>query len=112
MLYTLDVPFIKKTGQVIGIIEYSIEDKWLRTKNKVGTYEDPLTDEMLNAFIEEYLPDEICFLIKDKRGNERKIDFSLADLECFKTFKITSDIECFDLEDNEYCKDSLKTCGE
>ena len=54
MLYTLDVPFIKKTGQVIGIIEYSIEDKWLHPKKKVGTYKEPLTDEMLNAFIDEY----------------------------------------------------------
>ena len=82
MLYTLDVPFIKKTGQVIGIIEYSIEDKWLRPKKKVGTYKEPLTDEMLNAFIEEYLPEEICLLIKDKKDNERRIDFALTDLEC------------------------------
>lgn len=82
MLYTLDVPFIKKTGQVIGIIEYSIEDKWLRPKKKVGTYKEPLTDEMLNAFIEEYLPEEICLLIKDKKDNERRIDFALADFEC------------------------------
>ena len=97
MLYTLDVPFIKKTGQVIGIIEYSIKDKWLRPKKKVGTYEDPLTDEMLNAFIEEYLPEEICFLIKDKRGNERRIDFSLTDLECL-------DFE----EDNDEDEESLE----
>lgn len=83
MLYTLDVPFIKKTGQVIGILEYSIEDKWLRPKKKVGTYKEPLTDEMLNAFIEEYFPEEICLLIKDKKDNERRIDFALADLECF-----------------------------
>ena len=83
MLYTLDIPFIKKTGKVIGIIEYSIEDKWLRPKKKVGTYKEPLTDEMLNAFIEEYLPEEICLLIKDKKDNERRIDFALADLECF-----------------------------
>ena len=83
MLYTLDVPFIKKTGQVIGIIEYSIEDKWLHPKKKVGTYKEPLTDEMLNTFIEEYFPEEICLLIKDKKDNERRIDFALADLECF-----------------------------
>lgn len=89
MLYTLDVPFIKKTGQVIGIIEYSIEDKWLRPKKKVGTYKEPLTDEMLNAFIEEYLPEEICLLIKDKKDNERRIDFAL------------SDFECLDLEDDD-----------
>ena len=89
MLYTLDVPFIKKTGQVIGIIEYSIEDKWLNPKNKVGTYKEPLTDEMLNAFIDEYLPEEICLLIKDKKDNERRIDFAL------------SDFECLDLEDDD-----------
>ena len=89
MLYTLDVPFIKKTGQVIGIIEYSIEDKWLHPKNKVGTYKEPLTDEMLNAFIDEYLPEEICLLIKDKKDNERRIDFAL------------SDFECLDLEDDD-----------
>lgn len=89
MLYTLDVPFIKKTGQVIGIIEYSIEDKWLHPKKKVGTYKEPLTDEMLNAFIDEYLPEEICLLIKDKKDNERRIDFAL------------SDFECLDLEDDE-----------
>ena len=89
MLYTLDVPFIKKTGQVIGIIEYSIEDKWLRPKKKVGTYKEPLTDGMLNAFIEEYLPEEICLLIKDKKDNERRIDFAL------------SDFECLDLEDDD-----------
>ena len=83
MLYTLDIPFIKKTGKVIGIIEYSIEDKWLRPKKKVGTYKEPLTDEMLNTFIEEYFPEEICLLIKDKKDNERRIDFALADLECF-----------------------------
>ena len=83
MLYTLDVPFIKKTGQVIGIIEYSIEDKWLRPKKKVGTYKEPLTDEMLNAFIEEYLPEEICLIIKDEKDNERRIDFALSDLACF-----------------------------
>lgn len=82
MLYTLDIPFIKKTGKVIGIIEYSIEDKWLRPKKKVGTYKEPLTDEMLNTFIEEYFPEEICLLIKDKKDNERRIDFALADLEC------------------------------
>lgn len=93
MLYTLDVPFIKKTGQVIGIIEYSIEDKWLRPKKKVGTYKEPLTDEMLNAFVEEYLPEEICLLIKDKKDNERRIDFALTDLECL------------DIEDDE---DSLE----
>ena len=89
MLYTLDIPFIKKTGQVIGIIEYSIEDKWLRPKKKVGTYKEPLTDEMLNAFIDEYLPEEICLLIKDKKDNERRIDFAL------------SDFECLDLEDDD-----------
>ena len=89
MLYTLDVPFIKKTGQVIGIIEYSIEDKWLHPKKKVGTYKEPLTDEMLNAFIDEYLPEEICLLIKDKKDNERRIDFAL------------SDFECLDLEDDD-----------
>ena len=83
MLYTLDIPFIKKTGKVIGIIEYSIEDKWLRPKKKVGTYKEPLTDEMLNTFIEEYFPEEICLLIKDKEDNERRIDFALADRECF-----------------------------
>ena len=83
MLYTLDIPFIKKTGKVIGIIEYSIEDKWLRPKKKVGTYKEPLTDEMLNTFIEEYFAEEICLLIKDKKDNERRIDFALADLECF-----------------------------
>ena len=94
MLYTLDVPFIKKTGQVIGIIEYSIEDKWLRPKKKVGTYKEPLTDEMLNAFVEEYLPEEICLLIKDKKDNERRIDFAL------------SDFECLDLEDDD--EDSLE----
>lgn len=95
MLYTLDVPFIKKTGQVIGIIEYSIEDKWLRPKKKVGTYKEPLTDEMLNAFVEEYLPEEICLLIKDKKDNERRIDFAL------------SDFECLDLEDDDD-EDSLE----
>ena len=89
MLYTLDIPFIKKTGKVIGIIEYSIEDKWLRPKKKVGTYKEPLTDEMLNAFIDEYLPEEICLLIKDKKDNERRIDFAL------------SDFECLDLEDDD-----------
>ena len=82
MLYTLDIPFIKKTGQVIGIIEYSIEDKWLRPKKKVGSYKEPLTDEMLNEFIEKYLPEEICLLINDNKDNERRIDFSLTDLEC------------------------------
>ena len=83
MLYTLDVPLIKNTGQAIGILEYSIENKWLRPKKKVGTYKEPLTDEMLNTFIEEYFPEEICLLIKDKKDNERRIDFALADLECF-----------------------------
>ena len=38
---------------------------------------------MLNTFIEEYFPEEICLLIKDKKDNERRIDFALADLECF-----------------------------
>ena len=93
MLYTLDIPFIKKTGKVIGIIEYSIEDKWLRPKKKVGTYKEPLTDEMLNTFIEEYFPEEICLLIKDKKDNERRIDIALTDLECL------------DIEDDE---DSLE----
>ena len=83
MLYTLDVPFVRRTGKVIGILEYSIDDKWLRPKKKVGTYKEPLTDEMLNTFIEEYFPEEICLLIKDKKDNERRIDFALADLECF-----------------------------
>ena len=82
MLYTLDVPLIKNTGQAIGILEYSIENKWLRPKNKVGSYKDPLTDEMLNEFIEKYLPEEICLLINDNKDNERRIDFSLTDLEC------------------------------
>ena len=89
MLYTLDVPFIKKTGQVIGIIEYSIEDKWLRPKKKVGTYKEPLTDEMVKAFTDEYLPEEICLRIKDKKDNERRSDFAL------------SDFECLDLEDDD-----------
>ena len=82
MLYTLDVPFVRRTGKVIGIIEYSIDDKWLRPKKKVGTYKNPLTDEMLNAFIEEYLPEEICLLIKDKKDNERRIDCPLSDFVC------------------------------
>lgn len=81
MLYTLDVPFIKKTGQVIGILEYSIDDKWYRPKKKIGTYQNPLTDEDLNNFIEDICPDEICLLIKDKKETERRIDFALADLE-------------------------------
>lgn len=82
MLYTLDVPLIKNTGQAIGILEYSIENKWLRPKKKVGSYKEPLTDEMLNEFIEKYLPEEICLLINDNKDNERRIDFSLTDLEC------------------------------
>ena len=97
MLYTLDIPFIKKTGKVIGIIEYSIEDKWLRPKKKVGTYKEPLTDEMLNEFIEKYLPEEICLLINDNKDNERRIDFSLTDLECL-------DFE----EDNDKDEESLE----
>lgn len=97
MLYTLDVPFIKKTGRVISIIEYSVEDKWLHPKKKVGTYKEPLTDEMLNEFIEEYFPEEICFLIKDEKDNERRIDFSLTDLECL------------DIEDDECNDDSLES---
>ena len=87
MLYTLDVPFVRRTGKVIGIIEYSIDDKWLRPKK-------PLTDEMLNAFIEEYLPEEICLLIKDKKDNERRIDCPLSDFECL-------DFEEDDDEDEE-----------
>ena len=82
MLYTLDVPLIKNTGQAIGILEYSIENKWLRPKKKVGSYKEPLTDEMLNEFIEKYLPEEICLLMNDNKDNERRIDFSLTDLEC------------------------------
>lgn len=82
MLYTLDVPFVRRTGKVIGILEYSIDDKWLRPNKKVGTYKNPLTDEMLNDFIDEYLPDEICLLIKDKKDNERRIDCALSDFEC------------------------------
>ena len=97
MLYTLDVPLIKNTGQAIGILEYSVEDKWLRPKKKIGTYEDPLTDEMLNEFIEKYLPEEICLLINDNKDNERRIDFSLTDLECL-------DFE----EDNDEDEESLE----
>ena len=97
MLYTLDVPLIKNTGQAIGILEYSIENKWLRPKNKVGSYKDPLTDEMLNEFIEKYLPEEICLLINDNKDNERRIDFSLTDLECL-------DFE----EDNDEDEESLE----
>ena len=82
MFYTLDVPLIKNTGQAIGILEYSIENKWIRPKKKVGSYKEPLTDEMLNEFIEKYLPEEICLLINDNKDNERRIDFSLTDLEC------------------------------
>ena len=78
----MDVPLIKNTGQAIGILEYSIENKWLRPKKKVGSYKEPLTDEMLNEFIDKYLPEEICLLINDNKDNERRIDFSLTDLEC------------------------------
>ena len=98
MLYTLDVPFIKKIGKVIGILEYSVEDKWLRPKKKIGTYEDPLTDEMLNEFIEEYLPEDLCLLIKDKKGNERRIDFSLTDIECLDT---ENDEDDYSLDEND-----------
>ena len=97
MLYTLDVPLIKNTGQAIGILEYSIENKWLRPKKKVGSYKEPLTDEMLNEFIEKYLPEEICLLINDNKDNERRIDFSLTDLECL-------DFE----EDNDENEESLE----
>ena len=97
MLYTLDVPLIKNTGQAIGILEYSIENKWLRPKKKVGSYKEPLTDEMLNEFIEKYLPEEICLLINDNKDNERRIDFSLTDLECL-------DFE----EDNDEDEESLE----
>ena len=97
MLYTLDVPLIKNTGQAIGILEYSIENKWLRPKNKVGSYKDPLTDEMLNEFIEKQLLEEICLLINDNKDNERRIDFSLTDLECL-------DFE----EDNDEDEESLE----
>ena len=105
MLYTLDIPFIKKTGQVIGIIEYSIEDKWLRPKKKVGTYKEPLTDEMLNTFIEEYFPEEICLLIKDKKDNERRIDFALADLECFDLEEDDEDEDEEPVEQDEECQE-------
>ena len=98
MLYTLDVPFIKKIGKVIGILEYSVEDKWLRPKKKIGTYEDPLTDEMLNEFIEEYLPEDLCLLIKDKKCNERRIDFSLTDIECLDT---ENDEDDYSLDEND-----------
>ena len=37
---------------------------------------------MLNAFVEEYLPEEICLLIKDKKDKERRIDCPLSDFEC------------------------------
>ena len=93
MLYTLDVPLIKNTGQAIGILEYSIENKWLRPKKKVGSYKEPLTDEMLNEFIEKYLPEEICLLINDNKDNERRIDFSLTDLECLDSEEDTDEDE-------------------
>ena len=99
MLYTLDVPLIKNTGQAIGILEYSIENKWLRPKKKVGSYKEPLTDEMLNAFIEEYLHEEICLLIKDKKDNERRIDCALSDFECLDFEEDDEDEEPSEQED-------------
>ena len=101
MLYTLDVPLIKNTGQAIGILEYSIENKWLRPKKKVGSYKEPLTDEMLNEFIEKYLPEEICLLINDNKDNERRIDFSLTDLECLDSEEDNDEDEESLEQDNE-----------
>lgn len=81
MRYTLDVPFIKRTGKAISIVEYSVNDKWYKPKHKIGTEKLPITDETLTEFIEQFCPEEICLLIIDKKGEHRPIDFPIEDFE-------------------------------
>lgn len=82
-MYTLKTGYFTRAGKVFGIYEYlnGKTNKWVKPKTSVGTEKEPMNDKILNEFIEKYVPEEICFLLRDKRGELRHIDVTLLDLE-------------------------------
>lgn len=80
MKYRVKNKHSKYYGEVIAIVEYCKKGKWTKLKKSVGSSAEPLTDEMLNKFIEENSPEEINLAIKNKRGEMHHVDFALEDL--------------------------------
>ena len=83
MYYTLNQSYFRRVGKVIGIHEYFDVKKndWIKPETPVGTEEDPITDDTLSEFIEKYSPEEICFKLIDRKGDERHVDFVTTELE-------------------------------
>lgn len=82
-MYTVNQNYLKHTGKVIGIFEYldKKKNKWLKPKISIGTEDTPITDEVLTNFIDEYSPEEVCFLVKDRTGEYHHIDFPSDELK-------------------------------
>ena len=80
-MYHVATKDTKLYGTVIGINEYLKNNKWIKPKGvTIGTESKKLTDEMLNDFIDKYKPEEINFIMKDKKGEFHFVDFTLEDL--------------------------------
>ena len=79
-MYHVATRATKAYGTVIGIKEYLKDDKWIKPKTTVGNPSNKLNDEMLNAFIDKYKPEEINLIIEDKRGELHYVDFVLENL--------------------------------
>ena len=52
-MYKVKCQTTEHYGKVICINEYCVDNKWKRLKTVVGNSSEPLTDEMLTAFIEK-----------------------------------------------------------
>lgn len=70
----------KYYGTVIGIYEYSKNNKWLKPKKTIGNPTNKLTDEMLTEFIEKYKPEEINLIFEGRNGDLRYVDFPIESL--------------------------------
>lgn len=81
-MYTINKTIFKHAGKVIGIFEYlDKKNKWIKPKHTFGNETELLNDESLNDFIEQYSPEEICLLVKDRKNELHQIDFALSDFE-------------------------------
>ena len=83
MMYSLKNSSFTKRYKFICIREYlsSKTNKWTKLKKTIGTYSDPITDEMLNDFISKEKPVEVNIECIDKKNESHFVDFDIKDFE-------------------------------
>lgn len=83
MKYSLKNSTYTKRYKFICIREFlsSKTNKWEKLRKCIGSFKDPINDEMLNEFINDRKPLEVNIECIDKKGESHFVDFDVKDFE-------------------------------